>query len=68
MNDSDLEKAIKTMNDGGSAQILAKLTLESGNVELIPMFLNRVLQKCTEGHHQTREFAIAGLKVLNETT
>jgi hypothetical protein len=55
------------MNDGGSAQILAKLTIESGNPELIPIFLERVLQKCTEGHHQTREFAIAGLKVLNET-
>lgn len=67
MNEADLERAIKTMNDGGSAQILAKLTIESGNPELIPIFLERVLQKCTEGHHQTREFAIAGLKVLNET-
>lgn len=68
MTEKDLERAITNMNDGGSAQILAKLTLESGNAEFIPLFIKRVLEKCMEGHHQTREFAIAGLKVLNETT
>lgn len=68
MTDKELEKAIASMADAGSAQVLAKMTIERNNPELIPVFLKRVLEKCQEGHHQTREFAIAGLKVLNETT
>lgn len=65
MNREELAKAISGLNDGGSAQVIANLVVTAQDSELDTLFVEKMLQKAAEGHHQTREFALAGLKVLN---
>ena len=69
MTVSELKKAIAGLSDGGSAQIIAKMVIEvedfEEGAELDLAFIRKTLEKVIEGHHQSKEFAIAAMKVLN---
>lgn len=65
MNKEELKDAVNGLADGGSAQVIAAMVISTNDPELDTLFIKKVLQKAAEGHHQTREFALAGLKVIN---
>ena len=65
MDYEQLEDAITKLSDGGSAQVIADFVIQKENNHLALLFMEVCLKKAAEGHHQTREFALAGLKVVD---
>lgn len=65
MNLSELKSAVEGVSDGGSAQVIANFVIDAKNPEISTLFIRKMVEKAYEGHHQTKEFAIAALKVMN---
>lgn len=65
MTNEQLTTIVNNLSDGASALIIADMVINNNTPTINKLFLTKVLTKCSEGHHQIREFALAGLKVLH---
>lgn len=65
MTNEELFSAINGLNDGGSAQVIADMVITAQSGDLSRAFVRKVMEKAAEGHHQAKEFAQAGLKVIS---
>lgn len=65
MTEEQLYTLIDGLNDGGSAGMVADEVIKYSDLDMDIAFVKKALQKAIDGHHQTREFALAAMSVLN---
>jgi len=65
MTNEQVTVAISTLNDPGTAMLIATSLVKTADPKQINDFLVAVIKRSAEGHHQSREIAGAALILLN---
>ena len=65
----NLAQLSRDINDSASLSIVVDNYFQSEAIDMdvILVALNNILQKCADGHHQSREMAMVGMKIIKLT-
>lgn len=65
MTTEQVDVAIASLNDPGTAVMIANALIASKDEEQINDFLVATIKKSAEGHHQAREISSAAILLMN---
>ena len=66
MTKEQIKAALTNLTDSGTASMIAIALIESKDMDAVEGFLRAVLDKCSQGHHQSKEMAICAMRVIRE--